>query len=518
MPPKGRPRQHGNDPRLARLVGLQHNRQLSAIHAADGSLITRAAWVFTYWGSWRDLQNCFERPTFGGTELAWAVIGGRRISVVYYEAQLEQAPNYNRQNIHGGLHWQGYVEFSEQVSFPQVLAILGWHETEDDEDGNPQRIHQFHLEPRFGRQEEALAYVRKAATAVAAETVQGPVRLQAGNLRVGAPPDVWGQLVQDCSSGALTESEVAEKYPGHYIRFQNAIRNLLSASHQRNNSQRDVRCFFLCGTTGKGKTTLCYLIDPSLYKKIDGQWWCGYRGQQSLLFDDFNCDLPIHVLLQVLDVHPYVVNIRGSTVRAAWQNVFITSNRTWEELYPSALPGHRAALARRIPPEHRFNFDSTSAAEIEQRMRELTFRQPSADLIFDLPQLSVDSRATDSQVSAASANRAMVLGLNMVNSPACSPGYQQPFGSCSVFSSMSRDPSPAPDLSSLQITSGMARRRSRSDEHSGMTQEEDEELTRQAQYILDVNPQVIWRMCSIAEQREKEKMKIVEKNESEKFV
>ena len=47
--------------------------------------------------------------------------------------------------------------------------------------------------------------------------------------------------------------------------------------------------------------------------------------------------------------HPFAVNVRGSTRKALWTRVYITSNVPLADLYPRASAEHVAALQRRIP-------------------------------------------------------------------------------------------------------------------------------------------------------------------------
>lgn len=78
-------------------------------------------------------------------------------------------------------------------------------------------------------------------------------------------------------------------------------------------------------------------------------WFDGYDGEESILFDDFVGGPPVTLMLQILDIYPLRVEVKGGTVQAKWVRVYITSNLEVREWWDGSMyPEHRAALERRL--------------------------------------------------------------------------------------------------------------------------------------------------------------------------
>jgi hypothetical protein len=85
--------------------------------------------------------------------------------------------------------------------------------------------------------------------------------------------------------------------------------------------------------------------------KISGdalQWWDGYDGEKSILIDEYDNQIPITRLLNLLDGYHLRLPVKGGFTYAAWTKVIITTNLNPLELHPNAKQQHRAALHRRI--------------------------------------------------------------------------------------------------------------------------------------------------------------------------
>ena len=110
--------------------------------------------------------------------------------------------------------------------------------------------------------------------------------------------------------------------------------------------EREVHTTWLYGSPGSGKTRYVWDTYPNVYSKPSGSWWDGYAGEDVLLFDDFEGDIPFQELLKVLDRYKYRVPVKGGYVGARWTKVFITTNAHPDTFYSYA--SNRGALVRRI--------------------------------------------------------------------------------------------------------------------------------------------------------------------------
>lgn len=105
------------------------------------------------------------------------------------------------------------------------------------------------------------------------------------------------------------------------------------------------------GKTDKQKTRKAHEIDPYLFKvgaTTTGFWWDGYDGEETVLIDEFRCDMPLNQLLTLLDGYYKLVKISGSHVVMKAKRFIITSNINPLEWYINCDNESRNALLRRF--------------------------------------------------------------------------------------------------------------------------------------------------------------------------
>lgn len=111
------------------------------------------------------------------------------------------------------------------------------------------------------------------------------------------------------------------------------------------------------GRTGTGKsrrawdeaTLVAYPKDPCT------KWWCGYRGQSTVVIDEFRGRIGIEHLLRWTDRYPVVVESKGGAVVLRCTSIWITSNLSPDVWYPDIDAESLAALRRRLNIIH-FNY------------------------------------------------------------------------------------------------------------------------------------------------------------------
>lgn len=77
-------------------------------------------------------------------------------------------------------------------------------------------------------------------------------------------------------------------------------------------------------------------------------WLDGYEGQETILIDDFRGWISFSALLHILDGYPLQQQVKGSTIKARWTHVIITSNVAWDAWYKSISDECKSALRRRL--------------------------------------------------------------------------------------------------------------------------------------------------------------------------
>jgi len=116
----------------------------------------------------------------------------------------------------------------------------------------------------------------------------------------------------------------------------------------------DRTCTVLWGDTGTGKSHRAwescgieaYSKDPRT------KFWCGYSGQESVIFDEFRGAIDIAHLLRWCDKYPVRVEVKGGSVPLSAKKLVFTSNLHPSAWYPELDPVTYAALERRLEIIH----------------------------------------------------------------------------------------------------------------------------------------------------------------------
>jgi len=247
-------------------------------------------------------------------------------NVRYAIWQLEQCPTTLR------VHVQGYIEFKNKVGKAGVQGALG----------DPTA----HVEKRRGTQEEACAYCSKDKTKLA-----GPWEFGVKSKGQGDRCDLM-EVANAIKSGSSIY-DIVEKFPVQYIHYNRGIEKMMAIREERNMDDREVEVCVLWGATGTGKTRIVmknnredmYVRGLASYGQT---WWDGYRGQGSILFDEFYGQVKLSDMLRYLDRYPLQIPIRGSYAYARWTKVYITSNTPpWEWYMNAGAPNEVIQAFRR---------------------------------------------------------------------------------------------------------------------------------------------------------------------------
>lgn len=110
------------------------------------------------------------------------------------------------------------------------------------------------------------------------------------------------------------------------------------------------QCVVFWGPTGTGKSRRAWSeAGPLAYPKDPrSKFWCGYKGQENVVLDEFRGDIDISHLLRWLDRYPVIVEIKGSSIVLSATTIWITSNLSPRQWYPNLDDATYAALERRL--------------------------------------------------------------------------------------------------------------------------------------------------------------------------
>ena len=205
-----------------------------------------------------------------------------------------------------------------------------------------------HLEPRRGPIQQAIDYVTKETTRVAEEP-----RLEHGTIRLsdekGRRKDV--EVVREAVlEKGLSADEVFLQVP-ESNRMTTMVEKLVAArDRSRHTKPRQMEAIWFYGPPGTGKTSLAIEMGgTSYYRVTDYQHtFDSYSGEEVLILDEFDGEMRLSTLLNVLDIWPTMLPARYTDRVAAYSQVILVSNEAPWSFYSWETPSRRQALARRI--------------------------------------------------------------------------------------------------------------------------------------------------------------------------
>lgn len=248
--------------------------------------------------------------------------------------QLEVCPDTLR------MHHQGMVEFNSVKTAEQAKAWVA----EAFNVSGP------HVEKRNGSPRQAYDYATKDATRCDGES-SGPWVHGDPPAGAGARTDL--KDVQTMLDEGKSIKEVAEAHFGTYLRYNRGLEKYANmVVRQRRDWNTDGVVFW--GPPGSGKTARVHavasgsgaLFVASYPTQHSGpEYFDGYLGESSILYDDFYGQIRQSTLLRILDRYPLSLPVRGGQVEFVARTVYFTSNVDPDRWYPRRGLG---GLTRRL--------------------------------------------------------------------------------------------------------------------------------------------------------------------------
>jgi len=202
----------------------------------------------------------------------------------------------------GTPHLQGYIEFRSRVRRAVVLKFLGGR---------------VHLEARMGTSQAASDYCKKDGEFEEFGTISTTSK--------GKRTDL--ESIRESITNGATEQQIADAHFSRWVVYRRSFevyRDLCITDGIR----LGLRFVVLWGLPGTGKSRYAYQKYPDLYSAPSGtlQWFDGYRGEETILIDDYRGGADETFLLKFLDIYPLRLPIKGGFQRNRAQVVIITSN------------------------------------------------------------------------------------------------------------------------------------------------------------------------------------------------
>lgn len=240
-------------------------------------------------------------------------------SVVHLAGQLERGDST------AYLHWQLVASFGRAVRLAAIKRIFG---------------QSCHAEPT--RSVAARAYVFKPDTRVEGtqfELGQLPIRRNVQH--------DWDRIWNSAIDGRLDDIPADVR-----LRHYSAIRRVGADFATPTEQLRTVHCFWGATGTGKSRRAWAEAGLDAYPKDPRSKFWDGYRGQSSVVIDEFRGGIDISHLLRWFDRYPVIVEIKGCATVLKAKTIWVTSNLHPNDWYPDLDDETKQALLRRLNVVH----------------------------------------------------------------------------------------------------------------------------------------------------------------------
>lgn len=220
----------------------------------------------------------------------------------------------------GTPHLQGYVEFKTNKKYGTIKK----------------KIPRAHMEARKGTAKQAADYCKKDGNF----TEVGEISNQ------GKRTDL--DTVCDMIKEGKRMREVAQAEPSTYVKFHKGLHALKSVLLEPRNEVPHVTVLY--GLTGVGKSRQAreLLTDYYTWGPEQNHWFDGYEGQKEVLLEEFRGQLPLGMMLRLLDRYDCKVQYKGGMIEFVATKIVITSPKHPQEWYESIGNDKIDQLLRRI--------------------------------------------------------------------------------------------------------------------------------------------------------------------------
>jgi len=235
----------------------------------------------------------------------------------------------------GTEHFQGYIAFKNAKTLSSVKKFLGYNSA--------------HCEIAKGTEAQAVAYVSKEET-----RIEGPWSL-GSEAQQGKRSDLDEAAAEVMRTGKL--DNVA---PSLLVKYYKGFQTL--ALQKKPPIHQEILIFTIVGKTGVGKTwNIFNQFGDEVYRPLYGNsgiWWNLYTGQRVVLYDEFEGNCPLSVILQMTDGYRKQGDTKGAGVWVNPDIIFFTSNRHPSLWYKDTVSGDMSryeqyqALRRRLTGLH----------------------------------------------------------------------------------------------------------------------------------------------------------------------
>ena len=136
-----------------------------------------------------------------------------------------------------------------------------------------------------------------------------------------------------------SDMELLIEFPSQVQRYLNnidKIRQIVLAEYYQKNLRHNLKVIFVSGNPGVGKTRYIYQRHKieDIYRVCSYENpFDNYKTQKVLVLDEYNNQLNVQLLLNILDIYPLLLPARYNDKWACYEQVYLISNYDFDELF-----------------------------------------------------------------------------------------------------------------------------------------------------------------------------------------
>ena len=136
-----------------------------------------------------------------------------------------------------------------------------------------------------------------------------------------------------------SDIELLNEFPIQTQRFLNnieKIRQMVLSEYYQRNLRYNLKVIFISGDAGVGKTRYVYERHniSDIYRVCNYENpFDNYKSQKILVLDEYNNQLSVQLLLNILDIYPLLLPARYNDKWACYEQVYLISNYDFDELF-----------------------------------------------------------------------------------------------------------------------------------------------------------------------------------------
>jgi len=236
----------------------------------------------------------------------------------------------------GTKHLQGYIEFGTPKKFNALKNAFP----------------KIHWEKRKGTAKQAADYCKKDEH----YWEDGEMSQQGKRSDIAEAVE----LIQDGNKMKV----VAQQYPIQFVKYHKGFKALQSELTEPRDYVPTVTVLYGPTGTGKSKKARELLTDYWVWTPQRGQWFDGYQGEDNVIFEEFRGQMPLGMMLSLLDRYECPVQYKGGTTEFRGRNIVITSPCHPRDWYENSGDDKIDQLLRRISKIEKLTEQVTQVTEV----------------------------------------------------------------------------------------------------------------------------------------------------------